>query len=66
MAVEHLHLHLRRTHWETKCHPDRGPTLHEALDRLEEEGWEVVCGFAVGPTQELILKRDKGSGDGTK
>ena len=48
MAVEHLHLHLRRTHWETKCHPDLGPNLQEALDRLENEGWEVICGWAIG------------------
>jgi hypothetical protein len=59
MAVEHLHLHMRRTHWETKRHPDLGPHLQEALDKLEAEGWEVVCGFAVGQNQELILKRDK-------
>lgn len=59
MAVEHLHLHLRRTHWETKCHPNLGPTLQDALDKLEVEGWEVICGWAIGNSQELILKRTK-------
>ncbi len=66
MAVEHLHLHLKRTHWETKCHPDLGANLQEALDKLGAEGWEVVCGFAVGPATELILKREKSAGEGIK
>lgn len=56
MAWEFLHLHLRRTHWETKSHENLGVTLQEALDLLAPEGWEVVC--AIGTQQqELILKR---------
>lgn len=57
MSVEHLHLHMRRTHWETKHHPDLGANLQEALDVLEREGWEVVCAFCAGPSPEIILKR---------
>jgi hypothetical protein len=59
MAVEHLHLHMRRTHWETKDHLDLGPVLQEALDRLAREDWEVVSVFCVDRTPEAILKRER-------
>jgi hypothetical protein len=58
MAVEHLHLHLRRTHWETKCHENLGTQLQEALDALSKEGWEVVTSFVIERTPEVILKRE--------
>ena len=58
-SVEHLHLHLRRTHWETKNHENLGAHLQDALDTLSEEGWEVVTAFSVGPNPEIILKREK-------
>ncbi|MEI6431203.1 MAG: hypothetical protein WCP07_03380 [bacterium] len=54
---EHLHLHMRRTHWETKHHTDLGPHLQDALDRLDEEGWEVVTAFTIARTPEIILCR---------
>ena len=59
VSVEHLHLHMRRTHWETKHHPNLGPHLQDALDKLDEEGWEVVTAFTVDRTPEIILRRDK-------
>lgn len=62
MAVEHLHLHMRRTHWETKHHENLGAHLQEALDHLDAEGWEVVCAFCTGPAPEFILKREKKDG----
>jgi hypothetical protein len=55
--VEHLHLHMRRTHWETKHHADLGPHLQDALDHLDKEGWEVVTAFTIERTPEIILKR---------
>ena len=55
--TEHLHLHLRRTHWETKYHENLGTHLQDALDALDREGWEVVSVFCVGQTPEVILKR---------
>ena len=57
-AVEHLHLHMRRTHWETKCHENLGAHLQDALDALSNEGWEVVTTFVIDRTPEVILKRD--------
>ena len=57
MAVEHLHLHMRRTHWETKYHDNLGSSIQEALDKLSAEGWEVVCQH--GEHHDLILKRVK-------
>ncbi len=62
MSVEHLHLHMRRTHWETKYHENLGATLQEALDRLAGEGWEVVCAFSTGPNPDIVLKRQAGDG----
>ena len=59
MAVEHLHLHMRRTHWETKYHDNLGAHLQEAFDALEKEGWEVVTAYCVERTPEIILKREK-------
>jgi hypothetical protein len=56
-TVEHLHLHMRRTHWETKNHDNLGSHLQEALDHLAAEGWEVVTAFTVDRTPEIILKR---------
>jgi hypothetical protein len=56
-SVEHLYLHMRRTHWETKYHEDLGPHLQDALERLEKEGWEVVTAYAVERTPEIILRR---------
>lgn len=57
MAVEHLHLHMRRTHWETKCHDNLGAHLQDALDNLDREGWEVVAAYCIDRTPEIILKR---------
>lgn len=57
MAVEHLHLHMRRTHWETKYHDDLGSQLQEALDKLGAEGWEVACAFCANSNPDIILKR---------
>jgi len=59
-TVEHLHLHMRRTHWETKYHEDLGPQWQDALERLDKEGWEVVTAFTVDRTPEIILRRLKG------
>ena len=59
MAVEHLHLHLRRTHWETKSHINLGANLQDALDELDKEGWEVVTVFCIERSPEIILKREK-------
>lgn len=56
-SVEHLHLHMRRTHWETACHDNLGTHLQDALDRLGREGWEVVAAYAIDRTPEVILKR---------
>ena len=56
-ALEHLHLHMRRTHWETKAHSDLGPHLQDALDKLDAEGWRVVTAFTVDRTPEIILQR---------
>ncbi|GEM_PF-3579821 len=58
-AMEHIHLHMKRTHWETKYHTDLGAHLQDALDRLDQEGWEVVAAFCVNATPELILRRWK-------
>lgn len=57
MAVEHLHLHMRRTHWETKSHENLGAHLQDALDILEKDDWEVVTAFCMDRTPEVILKR---------
>lgn len=57
MAVEHLHLHMKRTHWETKTHENLGTHLQEALDALSKEGWEVVSSYCIEKTPEVILKR---------
>ena len=62
MAVEHLHLHMRRTHWETKYHDNLGASLQDAFDILDKEGWEVVTAYCVERTPEIILKREKKSG----
>ena len=60
MALEYLHLHLRRTHWETKGHENLGTSLQEALDKLSVEGWEVVTSFVTqGANPEIILRRYK-------
>ncbi|HVK04447.1 MAG TPA: hypothetical protein VM490_13300 [Armatimonadaceae bacterium] len=56
-AMEHLHLHMKRTHWETKLHDNLGAHLQDALDRLDKEGWEVVNTFVINATPELILRR---------
>ena len=57
MAVEHLHLHMKRTHWETKEHENLGAHIQEALDVLSKEGWEVVTSYTVNQTPEIILRR---------
>lgn len=57
-AVEHLHLHMRRTHWETKYHENLGANLQEAFDILDKEGWEVVAAYCVERTPEIILRRE--------
>ena len=59
MAVEHLHLHMKRTHWETKLHDNLGAHLQDALDALDKDGWEVVTAYTVVSTPEIILKREK-------
>ena len=59
MAVEHLHLHMKRTHWETKLHDNLGAHLQDALDALDRDGWEVVTAYTVVSTPEIILKREK-------
>lgn len=56
-SFEYLHLHMRRTHWETKTHPDLGSHLQDALDKLAEEGWHVVAAYAIDRTPEVILWR---------
>ena len=61
MAVEHLHLHMRRMHWETKHHDNLGGQLQEALEKLQAEGWEVVTAFCAGSNPDIILKREKRS-----
>jgi len=58
-ALEHLHLHLRRTHWETKHHPNLGVHLQDALDLLDGEGWEVVTAFTINISPEIILRRTR-------
>jgi hypothetical protein len=50
---------MRRTHWETKHHPDLGPHLQDALDKLDDDGWEVVTAYTVGVTPEIILRRSR-------
>ena len=55
--VEHLHLHMRRTHWETKYHENLGAHLQDALDHLAGEGWEVVTAYTIERTPEIILRR---------
>jgi hypothetical protein len=59
---EHLHLHLRRTHWETKYHENLGTHLQDALDTLDREGWEVVTAFCMGQATEVILRRPTNRG----
>ncbi len=58
MAVEHLHLHMRRTHWETKNHENLGAHIQDALDILDKEGWEVVTAFNMERCPEIILRRE--------
>ena len=54
---EHLHLHMRRTHWATCRHENLGAHLQDALTALDREGWEVVTAYVVGQTPEVILRR---------
>ncbi len=54
---EHLHLHMRRTHWATCHHENLGAHLQDALTALDREGWEVVAAYVVGQTPEVILRR---------
>ncbi len=55
--IEHLHLHMRRTHWETKYHENLGAHLQDALDILDREGWEVAAAYVINCTPEVILRR---------
>ncbi len=58
-VIEQLHLHMKRTHWETCRHTDLGAHLQDALDALSRDGWEVVAAYAVDRTPEIILRRVK-------
>ena len=58
MIVEQLHLHMKRTHWETKLHDNLGAHLQDALDILSKDGWEVVAAYTVDRTPEIILRRN--------
>ncbi|MES2463004.1 MAG: hypothetical protein V4671_20660 [Armatimonadota bacterium] len=55
--MEHIHLHMKRTHWETCRHENLGAHLQDALSALDTEGWEVVSVFVIGQTPEVILRR---------
>lgn len=55
--MEHIHLHMKRTHWETCHHVNLGAHLQDALTALDAEGWEVVSVFVIGQTPEVILRR---------
>jgi hypothetical protein len=55
--MEHIHLHMKRTHWETCHHDNLGYHLQEALSALDKDGWEVVTVFVIGQTPEVILRR---------
>ncbi len=55
--LEHIHLHMKRTHWETSRHENLGYHLQDALSALDAEGWEVVSVFVIGQTPEVILRR---------
>jgi len=55
--VQHLHLHMKRTHWETKHHDNLGAHLQDALDVLDREGWEVAAAYVINCTPEVILRR---------
>lgn len=57
--LEHIHLHMKRTHWETCHHDNLGYHLQEALSALDKEGWEVVSVFVIGQTPEVILRRPR-------
>lgn len=57
--IEQLHLHMKRTHWETCRHTDLGAHLQDALDILSRDGWEVVAAYVVDRTPEIILRRVK-------